>query len=294
MKKLFLLLFLCFGGYKLTAQTLAPAISKAPNTNTHMDFFIALLIVFAVLILFAALAMLKAFNNLAQEYQNPKPIPLAEKAKRMEYEEWAAVDNSKPGFWTRMLGLKPIEEEKDLMMEHEFDGIVELDNPTPAWFMWLFYSTIAFAFVYMVYYHVLNIGPSQEQEYAIEMEAAEKEKTLRLANSANNIDENSVKEDQSAPVVSAGLAIYNTNCLACHGDKGQGIVGPNLTDEYWIHGGKPGDIFKTIKYGVPEKGMISWEKLLSPKQISDVTNFIKSLKGTNPANAKAPQGDKEA
>jgi cytochrome c oxidase cbb3-type subunit 3 len=81
--------------------------------------------------------------------------------------------------------------------------------------------------------------------------------------------------------------------VACHGDKGQGTVGPNITDEYWLHGGKVTSIFKTIKYGVPEKGMISWEKTLTAKQISDVSNYIISLKGTNPANGKTPQGDKE-
>ena len=89
------------------------------------------------------------------------------------------------------------------------------------------------------------------------------------------------------------MAVYKANCVACHGEKGQGTVGPNLTDEFWIHGSKIDYVFKTIKYGVPEKGMMSWEKVLSPKQISEVSNYILSIKGTAPENPKAPQGDKE-
>ena len=122
---------------------------------------------------------------------------------------------------------------------------------------------------------------------------ADAAKKVYLAHAANLIDENTVKESADAAVVSAGAAVFQTNCVACHGDKGQGVVGPTLTDEYWLHGGKINNVFKTIKYGIPEKGMISWEKTLTPKQISDVANFVKSLKGTNPPNPKAPQGEKE-
>ena len=160
--------------------------------------------------------------------------------------------------------------------------------------MVLFYGTIVFAVVYLFNYHGYGYGKMQEEEYAIEMNKAHAEKTAYLAKSNNNIDETSVIEDLDAGVVSAGEALFKTNCTACHGDKGQGAVGPNLTDEYWLHGGKIGDVFKSIKYGIPEKGMISWEKTMSPKQISDVSNYIKSLKGSNPANPKAPQGEKES
>ena len=157
--------------------------------------------------------------------------------------------------------------------------------------MWLFYATIFFAVVYLLNFHVLGYGKMQEEEYAIEMKEAAAAKIAYLAKSANNVDENNVKEDPSK--ITAGAAIYNANCVACHGDKGQGIVGPNLTDKFWIHGGSIGNIFKTIKYGVPEKGMISWEKTLSPKQMAEVSNFIVSLKGSNPPSPKAPQGVEE-
>ena len=125
------------------------------------------------------------------------------------------------------------------------------------------------------------------------MKQAEADKKSFLAKSANLIDESSVKESGDTETVNAGKSVFISNCVACHGEKGQGVVSPNLTDEYWLHGGKINSIFKIIKYGVPEKGMMSWEKTLSPKQISEVSNYILSLKGSNPANAKSPQGEKE-
>ncbi len=195
--------------------------------------------------------------------------------------------------WQKLLSLKPLSQEKELLIMHDYDEIQELDNPIPAWFNWLFYGSVVFAVVYMLNYHVFNLGKLQDEEYAIEMKQAEVAKEAYLAKSGNAIDENSVKIDKSAAVLDAGKAVYAQNCVACHGQNAEGVVGPNLTDDYWLHGGKIGSVFKTIKYGVPEKGMIAWEKQLSPKQISDVSNYIESLKGTNPANPKAAQGDKE-
>jgi cytochrome c oxidase cbb3-type subunit 3 len=114
-----------------------------------------------------------------------------------------------------------------------------------------------------------------------------------LSHQANQVDENTVKLVSDPTVLAAGKTIFTTTCSPCHGAQGQGVVGPNLTDDYWLHGGKITDIFKTIKYGVPAKGMPTWEKQLSPKQISDVANYVKSLHGTNPPGAKEPQGTKE-
>lgn len=196
-------------------------------------------------------------------------------------------------FWQKILSLRPLSEEKDMMEDHEYDGIRELNNPTPAWFNYLFYGSIAFAVIYMFSYHVFSIGKSQEQEYAIELKDAEISKKVFLAKSANNVDENNIKLISTAAVLNDGKAIFLKNCVACHGEQGQGTVGPNLTDEYWIHGGTIGSVFKTIKYGVPEKGMISWEKQLTPKQMADVANYIKSLVNSNPPNPKEQQGNKE-
>ena len=118
-------------------------------------------------------------------------------------------------------------------------------------------------------------------------------KKIYLSHAANQVDENTVKLVTDPEVIGAGKAVFMQNCKPCHGEHAEGNVGPNLTDDYWLHGSKINDLFKTIKYGVAGKGMPTWEKQLSPKQIADVANYVKSLHGTNPANPKAPQGVKE-
>lgn len=196
--------------------------------------------------------------------------------------------------WNKLLSLKPLSQEKELVMAHEYDGIQELDNPIPGWFMYLFYITIVFAVSYLLIYHVFGIGQTQYAEYKTEMAQADVAKKEFLSKQANRVDENSVKLVSDPGTISAGQAIFKTTCAACHGEHAQGVVGPNLTDDFWLHGGKINDVFKTIKYGVPAKGMPTWEKQLSAKQISDVANYVKSLHATNPAGAKEPQGTKEA
>ena len=287
-------LFIAVSAFAQTSEK-AETATEAISTSSGDIYWNLLIIAFAgtiFILLVVALTLLKTFNSLSKELLNPTPF-VKEEFKQLEYHEWVNMKKNKPSIWNKVLELKPLSEEKDIELEHEFDGIKELDNPTPAWFMYLFYATIIIAVGYMFYYHVFDWGQLQDEEYATEIMEAEEAKKAYLAKAANIIDENSVTESTDAAVISAGQAIYNTNCVACHGDKGQGVVGPNLTDEYWLHGGSINKVFKTIKYGIPEKGMISWEKTLSPKQIADVSNFINSLKGSNPANAKAPQGEKE-
>ena len=271
----------------------------APTTGTTGNIYTEILIVLflvALLLLIVSLVLLKTVRVMADEIKSPVFIPAAEPAKMLEYGEWESAEKSekisKPSIWNKMLGLRPISEEKDMMLEHDFDGITELDNPTPVWFNAMFYGSILFAVVYLLNYHVFNWSPLQDEEYAIEMKEAEVSKSLFLAKAGNLIDETSVKVDSDAGVLAAGKAVFTQNCVACHGPDGGGLIGPNLTDEYWIHGGTVNNIFKTLKYGVPEKGMIAWEKILTAKQTSDVSNFILSLKGTKPANPKEPQGTK--
>lgn len=275
-----------------TANPAEAAERAAHSLFTPTNIFIGVLIVTTLLLLAVALVLLKSFKAMEKELASPTAVP-SEDQPMLEYDQWKALQKSKPGLWAKILSLKPLSEEKDILIEHEFDGISELDNPTPPWFNWLFTATIVIAVGYFLTYEVFGWGQNQEQEYVAEMTQAKIEKEKYLATSGNNIDENSVKESNDAAIISAGLALYTSNCIACHGDKGQGTVGPNLTDDYWLHGGSVNSIFKTIKYGVPEKGMIAWEKTLTPKQISEVANYILSLKGTNPPNPKAPQGDKE-
>ena len=181
-----------------------------------------------------------------------------------------------------------------LLLEHAPDGIEELDNPTPPWFMFLFYGTIAFSIGYLVYYHVLREGDVMNQEYTAEMQKATQEREAYLKKFANSVNEDNVTALTTPEGIADGKKLYAQYCVACHGEAGQGGVGPNLCDEYWLHGGNVKAIFKTITHGVPDKGMIAWDKQLNPLQIQQVASFIVTLKGTNPPGAKAPQGEKDA
>jgi cytochrome c oxidase cbb3-type subunit III len=180
--------------------------------------------------------------------------------------------------------------EKDILLDHDYDGIKELDNSLPPWWKYGFYFTVFVGIIYMVRFHVLHAGPTPEQEYNKEMKIAAAEVEEYRKKSNDMVDEKTVTMGDAA-AIERGKKIFTSNCFACHGAKGEGGVGPNLTDDYWLHGGTINEVFRTIKFGVPEKGMQSWEKTYSPSQIKDLASFVKSLKGTNPPNPKAPQGD---
>lgn len=197
----------------------------------------------------------------------------------------------------------PVDKEASIQFEHEYDGIRELDNVLPPWWLWMFYATIAFSIIYLIHYHISPIkalekigfvgpGVGQEELYKMEMEEAEKQKQAYLSQAASKINEENVTLLTDANELAKGKEIFTTNCVVCHGNQGQGGAGPNLTDEYWLYGCDIKEVFKTIKYGVPAKGMIAWESQLSPLQIQQVASFVISLKGTNPSGAKEPQGEK--
>lgn len=198
------------------------------------------------------------------------------------------------GIWGMFLGLKPISKEKTLALPEKYDGITELDNPIPAWFNALFGITIVFAVGYMGIYHVWKTAELQDQEYVAEVAYAEVKKADYLKQIASLIDENNVKQIKDKKALLEGEKIFATNCVSCHGKKAEGGTGPNLTDEYWLHGGNINQVFKTIKKGVASKGMIPWEKKLNPLQIQNLASYILTLQGTNPPNPKEPQGEKIA
>jgi len=185
----------------------------------------------------------------------------------------------------------PVQQEQKVLTDHSYDGIRELDNKLPPWWTGLFYVTIVFAVVYLIHFHVLKTGPTQEEEYAMEMEQAEARIAAYMEQQAENVDESNVKVLTAANSLASGEEVYQTHCVACHGQQGQGGVGPNFADKYWIHGGAIEDIFKTIKYGVPEKGMIAWQSQLTPKQMQEVASYIITFEGTDPPNPKEPQGE---
>lgn len=186
----------------------------------------------------------------------------------------------------------PIEKDSELMTDHDYDGIKELDNGMPPMLKYIFVGSIVFALIYWVNYHVIETAPLMIAEYENELEKAAIEKEAYLKKAGNLMDENNVTLSDAVSVLSTGEKVYLQNCLACHGDKGQGGVGPNLTDNYWIHGGDIKSVFKTIKYGVVSKGMRSWQSELKPSDIHAVSSFIlNKLTGTNVIGGKEPQGE---
>ncbi|TGE24830.1 c-type cytochrome [Hymenobacter aquaticus] len=182
-------------------------------------------------------------------------------------------------------------EVRDELLDHDYDGILEFDNDLPPWWKYGFYATILFAIGYLSYYHVAQAGQLQGAEYAAEMQQA------ALLGAANADDPNQLTTYQAlttAADLSSGQSLFTTNCAPCHGQHGEGKVGPNLTDEYWLHGGEVNHVYKTIKFGVQGKGMVAWKGKLSGKQLLQVSSYVLSLQGSKPAGAKEPQGEKES
>jgi cytochrome c oxidase cbb3-type subunit 3 len=190
----------------------------------------------------------------------------------------------------KLTGAVAIEEENEILLDHDYDGIRELDNDLPPWWKYGFYLTIIVSIVYLIHYHVAHTGNLQLTEYNNEIEKGKQEVAEFMKNAANNVDESSVKMLEGSDIES-GKQLFISTCAACHGKLGEGGVGPNLTDPYWVHGGSIQDIFKSVKYGWADKGMKSWKEDLSPVQIAQISSFIRTISGTNPPNGKAPQGD---
>ena len=179
-----------------------------------------------------------------------------------------------------------------LLLDHEVDGIRELDNKLPRWWVWLFYATIIFAVVYLSYYHVFAKGQLATQgqmkaEYDAEMKIGDAIKAATMTRFESDIATLTPSTDANA--LAEGKKTFLTLCAPCHRPDAGGLVGPNLTDDYWIHGSNFVDNVKTIWNGVPEKGMITWKKLLKPAEVYDVASYIYTLRGTHPPNPKPPE-----
>ncbi len=176
--------------------------------------------------------------------------------------------------------------------DHEYDGIVELDNALPPWWLYMFYGTIIFSIIYVIMFFGMGKFNQQDElkaEYAV---AAEKIEAYQKEHGAA-VDENTVVLVTDADNLADGKAIYEKNCVACHALNGGGGVGPNFTDDYWIHGNSINEVFKVVKYGVPEKGMIPWEAQLNPEQMQNVSSYIlNEFTGKNVEGGKEPQGEK--
>lgn len=253
----------------VTAATAVTQLTGALDPNTIMILLLVIGIeLFVILYLYAILQKML--------------IALGYKTKEESKWTYAAI-------MKRMTKAIPLDREAEVATDHNYDGIVELDNSLPPWWVYMFYGTIAFAIDYLVYFNYFD-GPTQKMEYDIEVAQALMKKNEFLKKAAASVDETSVVVLSDDASIAKGKSSFVTKCAACHGQSGEGLVGPNLTDEYWIHGGGIKDIFKSIKYGWPEKGMISWESQIQPMEMQQISSFIYSLKGSKPANAKAPQG----
>jgi len=253
----------------------ASAQDAKPTTTVSSDNWVYWTVVtVAVAILFFLIVVL---NTTASVFR--------QESGKVSFKEWWSSLNRR--FFTKAV---PVEREADILLDHDYDGIKELDNALPPWWKYGFYFTILVAALYLLRFHVWKTGPTPQQEYDQEMKTAAAQIEEYRKKTGDMIDEKTVTMADAAGI-SQGDKIFHSNCFACHGAKGEGGVGPNLTDNYWLHGGTINDIFKTIKYGWPDKGMQSWQKTYSPSQIRDLASYVKSLAGTNPPNAKAPQGD---
>lgn len=218
-----------------------------------------------------------------------KTLAPEEQQRYLENEAANAQKYEKLYKW--MLGREKEVSDEEIVLEHEYDGIRELDNVLPPWWVYLFYATIIFAVVYLLRYEVFG-GKTQIQELEIEIAKAEKQIEEYKRNNKDLIDINTVEMLTSTEDLNAGQRIYIDLCVACHKDSGGGGIGPNLTDEYWILGGGIRNVFNTISEGGrPGKGMIAWKSDLSPLEIAQVSSYVLTLQGTNPADGKEPEGE---
>jgi len=193
-------------------------------------------------------------------------------------------------FLRNMTQAVPIEEEGSIV-KHEYDGIVELDNKLPPWWVAMFYVTIIFAAGYLVYTELMDT-PGSDEAYALEMKEAEEAVNAYLLSLEEVIDESNVYVLTDEARLKAGQEFFEKNCGACHGIQGEGLVGlgPNLTDSYWLHGGDVKSMFTTVKYGVKATSMIAWGKQLTPSQMHNVVSYAYSLGGTNPETNRESEG----
>ncbi|WP_299551659.1 cbb3-type cytochrome c oxidase N-terminal domain-containing protein [Seonamhaeicola sp.] len=252
-----------------------------------IEYPVVLLFLFLVLLILIAIeAIVGALENvmLHKLDEEAKARFLAEKETSYQF-TWLK------NIYKKLLGQKPIEEEGDIILDHNYDGIKELDNSLPPWWLYGFYITIVFAAVYLLRYHVFD-GQGQFDELETELAEAREAIEEYKKTAKDLVDINTVTLLTDAADLSAGKAIFDTNCIACHMADGGGGIGPNLTDQHWILGGGIKNVFKTVSEGGRSgKGMIAWKTQLKPAQIAQVSSYLLSLQGTTPANPKAPEGD---
>jgi cytochrome c oxidase cbb3-type subunit III len=288
MKRLFLSIVCLSGSAAAFSQPAETSFWDNPTDHPLLPVYLVIafiIIITALLVIIAIylITVLKMFTVQAEK----------EKARHL-----GKTYVPQPSWWARLTqqlnASVPVAEEKNIELDHNYDGIKELDNYLPPWWKWLFYGTIAWSVVYVFVFHLSESLPLSIQEYQNEIaQAEEQQRLLKASQPEAKIDENTLVFTNDPAMIEKGKTIFmNNNCGSCHRNDGGGnTIGPNLTDDYWIHGGDLKNVFVTIKNGAVEKGMPAWGKSMKPEDVRDVTFFVISLKGTNPENAKAPQGE---
>ncbi|WP_299365612.1 cbb3-type cytochrome c oxidase N-terminal domain-containing protein [Winogradskyella sp.] len=248
-----------------------------------------------MLFLLLVLLILLAIEGIVGSMDNILYQSLDEEAKARYDAQKAAP--SKLVLWIKktykkLLGSRPMEEEGEIILDHNYDGIKELDNSLPPWWLYGFYITIIFGVVYMARYHIFN-ADDQFVEYEIEYAEAERAIEEYKRTAKNLVDVNTVEVLTEASDLKAGQAIFVEKCVVCHKADGGGGIGPNLTDEYWVLGGGIKNVFRTISEGGRAgKGMVSWKKEgLSPLEMAQVASYVLEFQGTTPAEPKPAEGD---
>lgn len=256
-----------------------PAFVEYPMVALFLGVFLFLLIAIEIVVS----AVDKVTYHLLTDEQKKQ----LEEAQSLPFTDGAFYQ----GIMKKLTRSKDLEEEHDVMLNHDYDGIRELDNVLPPWWVNLFYATIIFAFIYLVRFHILN-EYDQASEFETEMAVAKAEVEKYKLTAPDLMDKEKVTLLTDATALAEGKKIYETNCIACHRPDGGGAIGPNLTDEHWILGGGIKNVFNTIMEGGREgKGMVPWKATIKPSDIQKVASYVLSLQGTNPKDAKAPEGD---
>lgn len=272
--------FAIFGAMEYLIDSGAePAFIKYPMVSVFLVVFLFLLIAIEITV--------SAVNNISYNLLTAQ-----------EKQELLVAENLKataPNWYDKMIAVftksDPVEREGELLLDHDYDGIKELDNNLPSWWVYLFYGTIVFAAVYLVKFEILG-GDNQEMELKKEMAQAKIDVAAYKLTAPDLMDEKTVTLTTEAADLATGKTIFESNCAACHRADAGGQVGPNLTDDHWILGGGIKEIFHTVANGGRDgKGMIAWKSVLKPKEIQQVASYIISLKGSNPPDPKAPEGE---
>jgi|GEM_PF-102165 len=274
----FIIVFMFLSGQAMAADSAAPA-AAAVAPFVVSDATIWGLIGANLFMILFAWYQINILRNMTRHLRGEVEVVPA----YVERESWVAVA------WRKVNGLRKQEQEADIMMDHDYDGIKELDNVLPPWWKYGFYLCIAWSAVYLIHYHVTKTGTLQIAEYENDVKRANAEVAAYLASKSLNVDENTVELVMDEARLKNGKSVFDKNCVQCHSANGEGGVGPCFNDNFWIHGGSISEIFKTIKYGVPQKGMVPWEATLTEVEIQNVATYIVSLEGKATC-IKEPQG----